>query len=356
MNKKRLVTVSGSIGLILILAVLSFMVACTPTPTPTPVPPGPEKVELGFSTTLAPGSCPELAADKFKERVEEKTDGRITIVRYPCGELYSPKDEIEAMSMGDIEMDIAHAAFVGALSPALEFMSSFGALGCWDDYDHYFRFIEQPEVLEIAASEFESKLNGKLLAFLTYGPNLGGAIRPIHTMEDLKGLKLRTTGSAQAAVYKALGAVPTQLSSKEVYMALQRGTIDGALSGPGRFYFSKWYEVTPYLVQDYLFPYLSFFLVINLDVWNKLSEEDQQILSDVAREIEEWTRIYAVKEAAEIYEKFQRGLVKELYFMPESEVARMREIARPVMHDLIIDRAGAEMGEKLWSLVEAARK
>jgi len=291
-----------------------------------------EKVELGLSSTLSPGSCLELACDRFKSLAEKKSNGRIKIVRYPSGELYGPKAEIEAVAKGNIAMGMLHNAYVGARSPALEFISSFGGQGCWEDYDHYWRFLDLPEVREIASSEAKTKLNAKLLAIAAYGNSLAGNRK------------------------KELGVVPTELSAKEVYLALQRGTIDGANSGPGRFYFSKWYEVTPYLTQDYTLPYLSFWLSINLDIWNKLSDNDRGILAETAREIEDWARIYVVKETSAIYEKFQRGLVKELYFFPQSETEKIARIVRPVMHDLIVKRVGKEMGEKLWSLLEAAKK
>ena len=336
---------------------LFLLVGLTPFNNVYAKSPSGEKIEIGLSSNLSPGSCLELAADKFKDLVEERSNGGITIIRYPSGELFGPKAEIEAVVRGDVAMGVLHVAYVGARSPALEFISSFGAQGCWDDYDHYWRFIDQPEVREIATSEFKAKLNAKLLAIVSYGNSIvGNRKRPIHTVEDFKGLKMRSSGSGQAAMYRALGVVPTELSSKEVYMGLQRRTIDGATSGPARFYFSKWYEVTKYLTQDYTLPYLSFWLAINNDIWNKLSKENQQILSDSAREIEEWTRIYVVKETATIYEKFQRGLVKELYFLPSSEVARIIKIARPIMHELIVKRAGKEMGEKIWDLMIKAMK
>jgi TRAP-type C4-dicarboxylate transport system substrate-binding protein len=315
------------------------------------------KIELGLSSTLAPGSCLELASDRFKDLVEKRSNGRIKVVRYPSGELYGPKAEIEAVAKGNVAMGMLHVAYVGARSPGLEFISSFGAQGCWDNDDHYWRFVDLPEVREIAANEFKTKINAKLLAITAFGNSLvGNNKRPIHKIEDFKGIKMRTSGSAQATMYRTLGGVPTELSAKEVYMALQRGTIDGATSGPSRFFFSKWYEVTPYLTQDYTLPYLSFWLAINLDKWNKLSKADQEILSETAREIEGWTRIYVVKETSTVYEKFQRGLVKELYFFTPSEVERVTKVVRPVMHELIVSRAGKEMGDKLWSLMLKARK
>ncbi|MFH1122095.1 MAG: TRAP transporter substrate-binding protein [Pseudomonadota bacterium] len=315
-----------------------------------------EKVKLELSSTLAPGSCIELAADKFKDIVQKKSNKRIVVVRFPSGELYDPKAEIEAVATGNLAMATLHNSYVGGRSPALEFISSFGAQGCWQDHDHYFRFTDLPRVREIAAKEFETKINAKFLAMLPYGDSvIGNSRRPIHTVADYKGLKIRTAGSAQATMYRALGIVPTELSASEVYMALQRGTIDGACSGPSRFFLSKWYEVTPYITQDFSLPYLSFWLGISLRFWDKLSKEDQQLIQDAAQEVEAWARSYVVEETAGFNEKI-KGKIKEFYFLPKDEVAKIGSIAGPVMHELIVKRAGKEMGEELWSLVNQTKK
>ena len=90
---------------------------------------------------------------------------------------------------------------------------------------------------------------------------------------------MRTSGTAMATLYKALGVVPIGLSSKEIYTGLQRGTIEGAASGVSRWRRSKLYKVAPYLTVDPTIPYFSMWLVINKNTWKKLSEPDQKILA-----------------------------------------------------------------------------
>ncbi len=313
------------------------------------------EIKIDFSCTAAPGSVLDLATVEFKTIVEKRSRGRISVTLYRHGALYDPKGEIEAIAKAGLAMAILSMSHVGGRSPALEFIGGLGAQGCWSDRDHYWRFTDLPETRRIARSEFEAKINAKLLSLLSYGPGIiGNSRRPIHTVEDYKGLKVRAAGSAQASLYKALGMVPTELSAKEVYMALQRGTIDGASSGPERFFKSKWYEVTKYLTQDDAVPGVSMWLAINLDFWDKLSQQDQLILAETARDLEKWTRTYSIKETEEAYEKL-RPLVKDFYFFPKSEVAKINEIAGPTMHNLIVKRAGKEMGDELWTLLLNAK-
>jgi TRAP-type C4-dicarboxylate transport system substrate-binding protein len=315
-----------------------------------------QKIKLTLSSNLSPGSCLEIAADKFKEIVEKNSGGNITIIRFPSGELYDSKSEIEAIVNGGVDMSIMHVAYVGARSPVLEFISSFGAQGCWVDYDHFYRFLDLPDVRKIANDEFETKLNAKLLSPISYGTSVVGTnTKPIHTIDDFKNLKLRASGTAQSHMYRALGAIPVEMSVSEVYMALQRGTIDGAISGPGRFYFSKWYETTPYITQDYATPFLQFWHAMNMNKWKKLTPENQKIIVDAAQEIAAWARDYVVEETEMTYEKFKNGLVKEMNFLSKEERTRFNEIVSPVMHDLVVKGCGSEMGQKLWGYMIQTR-
>ena len=311
-----------------------------------------EQVKIELSCTQAPETCIDRAVGKFKSIVEERSNGRISVTLYRAGQLYNPKTEVEAIVKGALTMAPLHPAFVGARSPVLEFIGSLGAQGCWADRNHYWRFTDLPETREIAENEARAKINAKILGMPSGGPGLiCNRKRPIHTLEDYKGLKLRVAGSAQAVLFRALGVVPVNLSAQEVYMALQRGTVDGASSNIGRYYKSKWYEVAPYLTVDNTIPDINSWFVINLNFWNQLSRADQQILIQATRDIVEWTRTYSVKEAEESYEKLQAGLVKDLFFLPKTEVAKVNKSARPVMYKLIIKRVGKDTGDKIWSLL-----
>ncbi len=66
------------------------------------------------------------------------------------------------MSKNQIDIGLMHVALVGSRSPVLEFVGSFGAMGCWESYDHYYRFLDTPRTREIASAEFE---NFSMLAF-----------------------------------------------------------------------------------------------------------------------------------------------------------------------------------------------
>jgi TRAP-type C4-dicarboxylate transport system substrate-binding protein len=311
-----------------------------------------EKIEMGLSYTQGPTSCVSFAMLKLKTMIEERSNGRISVTIYPSGQLYNPKSEVEAIAKGGLSMAPLHPAFVAARSPVLEFIGAIGAQGCWIDRDHYWRFIDLPEIREISEREMKAKVNAKLLTIISGGVgSICNSKRPIHTVKDYKGLRIRAAGSAESFFLKALGVVPINMSAGEVYMALQRGTVDGASSTIERFLNSKFYEVATYVTVDNSMPDITSPLAVNLDFWNKLSNTDQQILTESSLEIKKFTRTCVVQEAEDIYKKLKTGLVKDLFFMPKNEIQKINRIVQPVMRDLIKERAGKDIGEKLFELL-----
>jgi len=258
------------------------------------------------------------------------------------------------MSKNQIDIGLLHVALVGRRSPVLEFVGSFGAMGCWDSYEHYYRFLDNPRTREIASAEFEKYFNGRLLAAWSFGTSLLGCRdKAITSVEDFKGLKMRTSGTAMATMYKALGVIPISLSSKEIYTGLQRGTIQGAGSGVSRWRRSKLYEVAPYLTVDPTIPYFSMWLVINNKSWEKLSKEDQKIISETAKEYEAWTRDFAAKEREEDF-VFLKAEAKSFIELSSEQKTKLVDTVKPVMKEFAKEQLGDKYQE-LWGLLEGSK-
>lgn len=313
-----------------------------------------EEGSLTFATTTPPKSNHEIAAQKFVDAVAERTGGKINIKHYGAGSLYNAKSIMAAMSKNQIDIGLLHVALVGRRSPVLEFVGSFGAMGCWDSYEHYYRFLDNPRTREIASAEFEKYFNARLLSAWSFGTSLLGCKdKAITTIDDFKGLKMRTSGTAMAAMYKALGVIPISLSSKEIYTGLQRGTIQGAGSGVSRWRRSKLYEVAPYLTVDPTIPYFSMWLVINQKSWDKLASSDQKIIADTAKEYEAWTRDYAAKEREEDF-TFLKSEAKAFVELSKEQKAKLVNTVKPVMKAFAKEQLGDQYQE-LWGLLEASK-
>ena len=311
-------------------------------------------ITLTLASTTPPKSNLEIASQQFVETIAQKTDHRVMIKHYGAGSLYNAKTIMPAISKDQVDIGILHVALVGRRSPILEFIGSFGAQGCWDSNTHYFRFLDNPKTREIASGQFEKYFNSKLLAPLAFGAGLvGRRDSPVEKVSDYKGLKMRTSGTAQATMYQALGAVPVGLSSKEIYTALQRGTIQGATSGISRWRRSKLYEVAPYLTIDPTLPYLSMWLVINNKAWAKLSAADQKTFMAAAQDLQQWTRDYADKETKDDL-AFLRTQAKALVDLSPEQKKLLIDTVKPHMKNFAREQL-KERFDELWGLLEVSK-
>jgi C4-dicarboxylate-binding protein DctP len=309
---------------------------------------------LTFASTTPPKSNLEIASEKFVEMIAQKTDNRVKIKHYGTGSLYNAKSIMPAISNDQVDIGILHVALVGRRSPILEFIGSFGAQGCWDSNAHYFRFLDNVKTREIASAEFEKYFKSKLLAPLAFGAGLVGRREsPIEKVSDYNGLKMRTSGTAQATMYKALGAVPVGLSSKEIYTALQRGTIQGATSGISRWRRSKLYEVAPYLTIDPTLPYLSMWLVINNKAWAKLSPAEQKVFMETAQDLQQWTRDFADKETKDDL-AFLKTQAKALVDLNPEQKKLLIDTVKPNMKEFARVQL-KERFDELWGLLEDSK-
>jgi TRAP-type C4-dicarboxylate transport system substrate-binding protein len=145
---------------------------------------------------------------------------------------------------------------------------------------------------------------------------------------DVKGKKWGVSGSTMSKAIELMGGAPTTMSSGELYMALQRGTIDGTtrplLTGLGR----KLYEVVEHLSICNMAYYCSF-LIINKDTWNSLPADVQEIMKKAAkaRNQEQLAMLNAfLDEAAAKY----RDMGVKVHRSSEEEIAAFRKMMTPV--------------------------
>jgi TRAP-type C4-dicarboxylate transport system substrate-binding protein len=148
---------------------------------------------------------------------------------------------------------------------------------------------------EVFDKRLQARFKAKVLTLWPFGPQVFWCNKPIRTLEDLKGLKVRSFTPSMAALVQALGATPVTLQFSEVYPALQRGVADCGVTSPSSGNAGKWGEVTTHFlplsvsgsVQGHF---------MNLDYWNRFSPQAQQKLLDGFRQMED--RMWELAESA----------------------------------------------------------
>lgn len=138
---------------------------------------------------------------------------------------------------------------------------------------------------DVFDERLQKKFNAKALTLWPFGPQVFYCNHPIATLDDLKGLKVRSFTPSMSEMLEHFGATPVTLQFSEVYPALQRGVASCGVTSPTSGNTGNWPEVTTHLlplsvsgsVQGHF---------INLNTWNKFSKEEQETLVKQFRELE----------------------------------------------------------------------
>jgi len=221
-----------------------------------------------------------LGMKKTAEIVAQKTNNRIQIQVFPAAQLGTGKDMIEATVFGSQALVTEGAAMFSQWAPRLSIME---APYLFRDVNHMVKAIKSPVGQEMV-DELTTKRGLRSLGVVYYGVRHLTANKPIHTPEDVKGLKLRVP---EVPLYlemaKAWGANPTPMAIAELYLALKQGTVDAQENPIPTINSGKFYEVQKYLILTghIMVPQLH---VISDKVWKSLSAADQKILQEAVDE------------------------------------------------------------------------
>ena len=245
-----------------------------------------------FAAETHPG---HLAAQSFADAVAERTDGAIAVEIYPANELGSPPEQLEQTILGAVEMNLPTQ---GGLD---KYEKAFGTVMTPFAFSSY----EQAhEVLDGPFSEWAApKLEEQGLVMLSnweYGfRNITNSVRPINSTDDVDGLKLRTPPELQiVAALEGLGASTTQIAFTELPNALNQGVVDGQENPIGVIYHYKLFDFQEHLALT-RHVYNSMVHVINKEVFDALTPEQQTILREESKKAGEMMRAAVVAQEEE---------------------------------------------------------
>lgn len=214
------------------------------------------------------------------EKLKKKSNGTLEVKLYPSGQLGAERECLELLQIGSLDITKVSAA---VLENFITEYKVFSIPYLFRDRQHAFQVFDGAIGDEMLTKGDKYRLRG--LTFYDAGSrSFYTKDKPITTPEDLKGLKIRVQKSNMAvAMVNSLGGSPTPISWGELYTALQQGVVDGAENNLPSFYTSKHYEICKYfsLDQHTAVPDV---LLIGLDTWERLSEQEQIWLKEAARE------------------------------------------------------------------------
>src|SRR5699024_10294357 len=222
---------------------------------------------------------------KFGKLVEEKTNGEVVVEYYPDGQLGGERELIELTQTGAISITKVSGA---ALESFSNIYSIFGIPYLFDSEEHFYQTMENEGIMtEIYESTLDIGLRG-LTYYDSGARNFYMKDKPIHSPDDLKGMKIRVMQSDIAIqMIKLLGGSPTPIGSDEVYTSLQQGILNGAENNEFVLDTAGHGEVTKYYSYD-KHTRVPDIIVINDDVYSDLSQDHQQAIMEAAKESTEY--------------------------------------------------------------------
>ena len=248
-----------------------------------PTPEKPMKLKMAYDPP--PKEVTDLTAIEFKNFVEEKTNGALQFDLYPANQLGSMKQMLDGVLSGTIEIVLSPWNMLTTIIPEMNAMILPFNI---DTIELYWKVV--------GGQEFRDKMNEltqpKGIVYLG-SPNgiCRGLIttKPVRAPEDLRGLKVRVMdGPIYTDMFNAWGAGTSVISFGEIYTAMQQGVIEAIDNNPDIGVLMKLFEVGKYFTfTNHIMHGCP--MVVNMDVWNKLSPEQQQIMIQAGKDMEKFS-------------------------------------------------------------------
>jgi TRAP-type C4-dicarboxylate transport system substrate-binding protein len=327
---KRLIWIGAAV------AALAMAVASSPVVTPRAADAQGRTVVWNLPHVAAPTYYHTVNLNAFAAKVKEKSGGRMEIRVHPASSLYPGPELIPAVLDGRAELAPVLSAYLtdvllemGVLE--LPFMTSSIA-------EHR----EAAEALRPFYTEMMARRGLKLMTIHAWPSQQMFSNTPIRTLADWKGRKLRVYGAESADLVRSLGGAPVSIPFGEVYTALQRNVVDGAMTSATNAEPMKFYEVSKFLNYWYLTGASVEWLAVNRKAWDALPKDLQQAVTDALEEVrfedKEW-------EDAKAWDERARTRAKELGMTiidpPKEEIEKARQASRSAWESWL-KRTGAE--------------
>ncbi|MCF7202917.1 TRAP transporter substrate-binding protein [Pseudomonas oligotrophica] len=246
---------------------------------------------------IHPAGYPTVVAqENMGKKIEEATGGELKFRMFAGGVLGSEKEVVEQVQIGAVQMT---RVSLGTLGPVVPDVNVFNMPFVFRDHAHMRKVIDGEIGQEILDKITHSEFNMVGLAWMDGGVRNLYTKKPVRSLDDLKGMKIRVMGNPLFIdTFNALGANGIAMDTGEIFSALQTGVIDGAENNPptmlehNHYRNAKHYSLTGHLI-------LPEPIVISKSTWNKLTPEQQAAVKKYAKEAQfEERKLWDEKSAA----------------------------------------------------------
>jgi TRAP-type C4-dicarboxylate transport system substrate-binding protein len=265
-----------------------------------------------------PTDIKSITIKRLGDLVEQGTKGRVKFQIFYGGSLIPKPQFVDGVSMGIADISHGPGGFVSGKIPALYAFEVFGGIN-FDKFNEIQKAID-PAMIRL----FEPKNIRPILTMYNPDTVLAHRTKFLKTPEDWKGQKMRMSGRFQSALAGKWGASPVFMPPGELFLALQRGTIDGyqlivdIISG------FKLYEVSPYLTMPNFSNNIEF-VTMNLAKWNAMTAADRAVFQKSLEEVNAWMVPASKKEMDSLKANMATKGAKIYYTTREEDNAYLKD-------------------------------
>lgn len=284
------------------------------------------QITIHLSHVVAENTPKGQAASKFAELVEEKTNGEVKVHVYPNSSLFNDENEFQALQNGEVEMII----------PTFSKMTTY--VPNWQVLDLPYLFNTDEEVHKVLTGSIGEQLLNELEPFQIKGlsfwhngfKHLTSVDYPIHTFEDLKGLRVRTMPSKTLErQFEAIGATPIPISFSEVFTDLESHAIDAQENTASNIYSKGFYKVQKHMTLT-KHGILGYAVLMNENFWKSLPVKFQKQIMEAMKETTDWQFEQAIMMNDKDLRKLEQQEGFEIFTMSSEERQRFKEKLAPV--------------------------
>lgn len=296
-------------------------------PAAQPPAPSEKPIELSYSIFFPPTHIQCVTGTEWAKEVEKRSGGRVKINVFPGGSLTQAPQCYEGVVNGISDLGMSCFAYSRGRFPMLEGLDL--PLG-----------YPNGKVATRVATEMVQKYQPQevadthVLYVHAHGPGILASKKPVHTMDDVAGLKVRATGLSAKIVERLKGS-PVGMSQPETYEALQKGVVEATLCPIETLKGWKQGEVINAVTDSSVIGYTTaMFVTMNKAKWNSLPADIQKIFTDVSQE---WVAKHgeAWDKADEEGRAFVTGLGHEIIPLDDAEKARWKEAVKPILDEYV---------------------
>lgn len=307
---------------------------------------GANPIELNYSVFFPASHIQCQTAEAWAREIEERAEGRVKINVFPGGTLTKAAQCYEGVVSGISDIGMSCLAYTRGRFPLLEGLDL--PLGYSDG-------TTATRIATEIAEEFEpaEMADTHVLYLHAHGPGILASKKPVRTLDDLKGLKVRATGLSTKIV-EMLGGTAVAMAQPETYEALQKGVVEATLCPIETLKGWKQGEAIRFVTDSSAVGYTTaMFVVMNRKKWESLPADLQQIFTEVSRE---WVDRHgaAWDQADEEGLAFVQELNREIIALSSEQQAAWRDRVQPILDDYVAAaKAKGLPGDEVLEAIQA---